>query len=418
MTLGEISKNKESLLAKTIKADMANKKIAEMIPVWKIFPNFRCPVIGSCLSIEEQKKIIKKTGFFKKGMSEFQIHHTLMEHICDENPVSLKTDRYIRHKYRDSIEKFKYQSEEELEQYWDSAFQRGELEGVFYLIATRPDISNDFIMKAFGDIHMLGHSNMSDLMKLKRALVLELDVNKKLAGRLNEEKTRIRQLNSLNKINKKRVSELENELAQLKKQSYSLQPDEATELKHENELIKNQNQSFKDKIDSLMQESCREEKDKQRIELKFSETLLTNKILKKEVQDLICLKTENFPVLCKEKCPGGFCKDCEKCPKKILMIGGMTKMKHYYKDIVESKGDEFLYHDGYMKSGGKQLKNLVYGSDLVLCPVNCNSHNACLRIKKLCKQFNKQVKMMSNSSLSSLSQVLNDNGVRPGMNVN
>ncbi|MBW1745825.1 MAG: DUF2325 domain-containing protein, partial [Deltaproteobacteria bacterium] len=52
------------------------------------------------------------------------------------------------------------------------------------------------------------------------------------------------------------------------------------------------------------------------------------------------------------------------------------------------------------------LEGLVRRSDMVLCPVNCNSHNACLNVKKLCKKYCKRVQMLPSSSLSSISQAL------------
>jgi len=48
----------------------------------------------------------------------------------------------------------------------------------------------------------------------------------------------------------------------------------------------------------------------------------------------------------------------------------------------------------------------VKRSDLVICPVNCNSHNACLKVKKLCNQYDKELKILSSSSLSAVSHAL------------
>ena len=68
------------------------------------------------------------------------------------------------------------------------------------------------------------------------------------------------------------------------------------------------------------------------------------------------------------------------------MVGGMTKMKSFYRKIVESNGNEFIYHDGYIKNKIKQLNDLISASDLILCPVNCNSHNACTNQKAVQKE--------------------------------
>ncbi|MCK5165485.1 MAG: DUF2325 domain-containing protein, partial [Desulfobacula sp.] len=82
------------------------------------------------------------------------------------------------------------------------------------------------------------------------------------------------------------------------------------------------------------------------------------------------------------------------------------KMKSFYRDIVENAGGKFDYHDGYLKAGKTNLEAKVKKCDMVLCPVNCNSHNACLRVKKLCNKHNKAIKFLNSSSLSAVSQAL------------
>ncbi|MBC2695683.1 MAG: DUF2325 domain-containing protein [Desulfobacteraceae bacterium] len=94
------------------------------------------------------------------------------------------------------------------------------------------------------------------------------------------------------------------------------------------------------------------------------------------------------------------------CGKRILIVGGITKIKAFYRRAIEKKGAVFEYHDGWGKHG---LEVLVRRSDMVLCPVNCNSHNACLNVKKLCKKYCKRVHMLPSSSLSSISQALSKN---------
>ncbi|THB73775.1 MAG: DUF2325 domain-containing protein, partial [Desulfobacteraceae bacterium] len=92
----------------------------------------------------------------------------------------------------------------------------------------------------------------------------------------------------------------------------------------------------------------------------------------------------------------------------------ITKMKAHYKQIVEKAGGEFDYHDGYLRSSATDLEAKVRRSDLVLCPVNCNSHNACLKVKKLCNRHKTPLKILSSSSLSAVSQAVFSPDESPG----
>ena len=105
-------------------------------------------------------------------------------------------------------------------------------------------------------------------------------------------------------------------------------------------------------------------------------------------------------------CLGDDCPHYQLCAKRVFMIGGITKMKGYYRDIVEKAGGKFDYHDGYMKNAGTNLAAKVKRCDVVVCPVSCNSHNACLQVKKLCHRYNKEVKFLNSASLSAVTQAL------------
>jgi hypothetical protein len=66
-----------------------------------------------------------------------------------------------------------------------------------------------------------------------------------------------------------------------------------------------------------------------------------------------------------------------------------------------------------MKKGTRRLESRLRRSDMVLCPVSCNSHTACSVVKNLAKKHNKTVHMLANSSLRTISQAIwgsdNDN---------
>jgi hypothetical protein len=90
----------------------------------------------------------------------------------------------------------------------------------------------------------------------------------------------------------------------------------------------------------------------------------------------------------------------------VLIVGGIARMEALYRQIIENSGGVLEYHDGYMKGGAKQLESSLKRSDIVLCPVNCNSHAACSMVKNLGKKHNKPVHMLASFSLSAVTQVI------------
>lgn len=100
------------------------------------------------------------------------------------------------------------------------------------------------------------------------------------------------------------------------------------------------------------------------------------------------------------------CPAFDLCQKRVLIVGGITRMESLYRKVIESSGGVFDYHDGYMKKGIKRLESSLKRADVVLCPVSCNSHAACSAVKSLAKKHNKTVHMLPTSSLSAVSQVI------------
>jgi hypothetical protein len=100
------------------------------------------------------------------------------------------------------------------------------------------------------------------------------------------------------------------------------------------------------------------------------------------------------------------CPSFNLCRKRVLIVGGIARMEALYRQLIETSGGVFEYHDGYMNGGARQLENSLKRSDLVLCPVNCNSHAACAMVKNLGKKHNKPVHMLASFSLSTVSQII------------
>jgi len=106
-----------------------------------------------------------------------------------------------------------------------------------------------------------------------------------------------------------------------------------------------------------------------------------------------------------EKCP-----DFDLCRKRVLIVGGIARMESLYRRMIENRGGRLEYHDGNLNGGAKQLESRLMRADIVLCPVNCNSHAACSLVKNLGKKHRKPVHMMPNFSLSAVSRVIGEKG--------
>jgi hypothetical protein len=73
--------------------------------------------------------------------------------------------------------------------------------------------------------------------------------------------------------------------------------------------------------------------------------------------------------------------------KHVAMVGGINSLECHYRDLVQAMGGTFHRHDGNCRGGECLIHDCVRKADLVICPVEVNSHNAMKSVKKLCKNL-------------------------------
>jgi hypothetical protein len=75
--------------------------------------------------------------------------------------------------------------------------------------------------------------------------------------------------------------------------------------------------------------------------------------------------------------------------KCVLYVGGRPATVHRLRSLVERRKGRLLHHDGGIEQALRRLDGLVEQADLVVCPIDCVSHEACLRAKHLCRRLDK-----------------------------
>ncbi len=91
---------------------------------------------------------------------------------------------------------------------------------------------------------------------------------------------------------------------------------------------------------------------------------------------------------------------------RVAYVGGVESLESCYKQMVESFGCPFCYHCGHCEGGKKAIEGIVDKNDVVFCPIDINSHNACLLVKRVCKSRGKHCYFLRSSGVSALKKGL------------
>ena len=89
--------------------------------------------------------------------------------------------------------------------------------------------------------------------------------------------------------------------------------------------------------------------------------------------------------------------------KKILYLGGRSSLTQHMRSLVSNFNGKFSHHDGGVEESRANLQCALASADMVFCPVDCISHDACLRAKQHCQQADKKFIPLRSSGISAFS---------------
>jgi archaellum component FlaC len=85
----------------------------------------------------------------------------------------------------------------------------------------------------------------------------------------------------------------------------------------------------------------------------------------------------------------------------LLYVGGQLRTVHRLRDLVEDWNGKFIHHDGGIESSINELASAVTRADTVVFPIDCVSHSAANKVKRLCHQSMKPFITLRTSGVGS-----------------
>lgn len=90
----------------------------------------------------------------------------------------------------------------------------------------------------------------------------------------------------------------------------------------------------------------------------------------------------------------------------IFYLGGKNKLVPHLEGHAKMYGAKFVHHDGGVEDNITRIDAVLPSVDCVVCPINCISHDACLRAKHGCQKLGKVFIPLKNDSQSCFKQAL------------
>ncbi|WP_028116296.1 DUF2325 domain-containing protein [Ferrimonas senticii] len=383
--------------------------------LWELEGRMHCPVIGTCLTNIELRNLANKHGNgHGKGRSDYWLHTFFVTNCQHKNPLALATFKFLERKYSATVRQFaSAKSSEDLRQLWQQALDRGETAAALWATVSHGQCNEQLQEQAYETIHMLSHQiGAGQQADLKRLVIAEAELKQLKTESQQQHKKLQQQL--LDKD--QQLQALKTQLEQLQLANLQLQQAPQVEC-DEIEPLRQQNQQLQQRFEdsqSALQRTAEQRDHWQMTALTHQRKL--DKIRAQHDQDMRTLEAAFGTRASASGCSDCGSADCTSCPdlctNKVLLVGGLHRMVEQYRAVVERSNGQFSHHDGGKEDSRARLESMLAAADVIICAVDCVSHDAYYKLKRFCKQQNKRHIFMESSSLSSFASTVNTLAVK------
>lgn len=359
------------------------------IKIWELEAGTHCSVIGTCLDLNDLRRLARKAGVrMAPDADDHDIHGYFVTQAARRTAFSKLINKALDRKYAPQLLRFRSSAPDELWALWRQATTNGDVAGAYWAVMTHRAVPRPMRIRAYNEIHMLSHlMGKSSRNDIKRIRQLEA-AQAALAQRL--ERTRTRADAALQERDG-RIRTLETELAA------------ATAAPQGSFAATVENRKRDRRIDRLW---ARFETQEQRLKVERARARSAERQLAKivDVRNREALRASDSASLALPLSSAAQAVDDGAdetlSGQALLYVGGYREVAPRLRAHVEEKGGTFLYHDGGIEMQNTRLSGLVSRAAAVLSPVSCISHDACLQLKRLCKRYGKRLILLRSGGLS------------------
>ncbi|MDD5391285.1 MAG: DUF2325 domain-containing protein [Gallionellaceae bacterium] len=368
--------------------------------LWEIANKYHCPIVGTCLTVEELRKLARRAGLEGwDSESDYTLHSTAVGLARDRNELSEPMQKWLERKFEATVKRFaKAKSADELLSLWRMAMARGEAASALWAALSHGLADERVAHLVYEDIHMLSHqvgaASRADLAELARLRRTEAELTLKLERQLERHAAQL--------------AEKEEELRSLGRRLASAAP------ARENSGM--DDGTARQRIAELEQRLEAEAQCAARAEKRCGELAAQAAELNRKAEELQgeweaaeeALTRALTPPACRDCAESreGRCASGDFSGRCILCVGGRSGLADHYRSLVERSNGRFVHHDGGLEDNPKRLQILLCAADAVICPADNVSHGAYYVVKRLCKQYGKPCVLLKRSGLSTFARGL------------
>lgn len=368
--------------------------------LWTIPTEYHCSLVGTCLSSEDVAWLCRRLKLVPTADARpYDVHRYFVEKAAEDGPEARLMHKRLDETFAAAVKRFARETTEEgWMALWTAAVASGDVAAAYWAVLSHGATPDAVRARAFADVHMLSHlmggesrrqlRENRDLARRCEELTARLAKQERAtAERIAEKDARIRELEA--RLAAQRAAPPVPETAAAPKPPAGRGPGHARLLRTMDALHR--------RVASERMRARHAEAEVERLRRLFD----TPSAPARRRSSDEAAPTGQGPTDPGPTDLGG---------RAILYVGGRTKSLPHLRAAVETRNGCLLHHDGGFEQTTRCLEGLVERADVVVCPVDCVSHDACLRVKGLCRRMGKPFVPMRSAGATSFARILHSFG--------
>jgi hypothetical protein len=375
-------------------ADPLEFASARRARLWELSPSLHCSIVGTCLTASELRRFFVRFGDFDaRTAGDHDLHGRGVLAASRRDDGGSLLNKALDKRHEGAIRRFaKAETAIQLRALWKQALDQGDIGGPYWAAITHPAADAKVVQDIFGDVHMLSHQvGAAARLDIARLRGLEAELGER-SEKIMRQQARLAAAAAERAALRETIERLESRLAGYECSPAAPAPIEIDErlrdLTRQLEAETARAHSLAGKLEISEEKRVRaeaesraakREADRSRRELAALEAALGPRDGPAETRDF-----------------GDALRDV-----KVLYVGGRPKLIDQLAAFAVARGGALIAHDGGVEDNLALLPGLVSQADVVCFPVDCVSHSAAEKVKKLCQRLAKPWAPLRSASLAS-----------------
>lgn len=387
--------------------------------LWQLESKYLCPIIGTCLSVDELGKFARRFGFAGKPGDVYALHVEAVGYAKTRNEVSETIQRHLDRKYAATLARFAAaKTDAAVRALWDAHSARGEIAAAMWAALTHKRAEDETRHAVYAEVHMLSHQvgagQAADLRRLAELENENAALRTERAQARREQQRAEAQASAQLQALQNDVEELRNDTAALARTRQRLAALEngvaMTEMARQLVALRTENYEMRAAVRRAEEVAASVAALTRELEL----SRLTAARLSEEQAALERLLLTSVDANEPSRREAGACSaDCARCENAgtarcVLCVGGRPSLVAHYRALAERLGIRLIHHDGGLEESLSRLPEMINSADAVLCPTDCIGHAAYYRLKQHCRRTNKPCLLFKGAGVSSFALALSD----------